>query len=54
MPTPLLLTGLNLTPSDFYDVVLKARPVALHLDARRAMTRSRALIDRVIAERKVV
>jgi len=50
----LLLTGLNLTPTDFYDVVLESRPVGLHPDARRAMARSRALVDRVIAERRVV
>src|SRR5271167_3948910 len=54
MTNRLLLTGLNLTRPDFYDVALENRPVGLHPDARRAMSRSRALIDRVIAERKVV
>jgi len=50
----LLLTGSNLTRPDFYDVVLESRPVGLHPDARRAMSRSRALVDSMIAERKVV
>jgi len=54
MAKRLLLTGLDLTRNDFYEVVLKNRPVSLHPDARRAMSRSRALIDRMIAERKVV
>jgi histidine ammonia-lyase len=54
MANRLLLTGLNLTRPDFYDVALENRPVGLHPDARRAMSRSRALIDRVIGEREVV
>jgi len=54
MAKRLLLTGLDLTRNDFYEVVLKNRPVGLHPDARRAMASSRALIDRMIAERKVV
>ncbi len=54
MSKRLLLTGTNLTRDDFYDVVLANRPVALQPNARRAMARSRALVDRVIAEKKVV
>jgi len=54
MTKRLLLTGLDLTRNDFYEVVLKNRDVGLHPDARRAMASSRALIDRMIAERKVV
>ena len=50
----LLLSGLNLTRADFYGVALENRPVGLHPDARRAMAKSRALIDRVIAEKLVI
>src|SRR6516165_539543 len=54
MAKRLLLTGLDLTRSDFYEVVLKNRPVGLHPDARRAMTRSRAFVEKAIAENRVV
>jgi histidine ammonia-lyase len=50
----LLLTGLNLTRNDFYEVVLKNRRVALHPRARRAMARSRAVVEKVIVEKRVV
>jgi histidine ammonia-lyase len=54
MPHPLLLTGFKLTRADFYDVVLGYRRVALHPRARRAMRKSRALIERLIAEKQIV
>jgi len=54
MPTTLLLTGSNLSRRDFYEVVLENRRVALAPRARRAMRRSRALVERVIAEKQVV
>jgi histidine ammonia-lyase len=50
----LLLTGLNLTRNNFYEVALENRAVALHPRARRAMAGSRALVERMIAEKKVV
>jgi histidine ammonia-lyase len=54
MPHSLLLTGYKLTREDFYDVVLRYRGVALAPRARRAMKRSRALVERMIDEKKVV
>jgi histidine ammonia-lyase len=54
MPRSLLLTGHKLNRKDFYDVVLGYRRVALAPRARRAMKRSRALVERMIAEKKVV
>ena len=54
MPRSLLLTGNKLSRRDFYDVVLRYRRVALAPGARRAMKRSRAVIERMIAEKKVV
>lgn len=54
MPRPLLLTGSKLTRDDFYEVVLGYRRVALHPRARRAMQRSRALIERMIAGKNAV
>lgn len=50
----LLLSGHNLTRGDFYDVVFENRHVALAPRARRAMERSRALVEKMIAEKKVV
>ena len=50
----LLLTGKNLTREDFYAVVLENRRVALDPRARRAMQRSRALVEKMIREKKVV
>jgi len=54
MARPLLLTGKNLTRGDFYAVVLENRRVALDPRARRAMQRSRALVEKMIREKKVV
>jgi len=54
MRRPLLLTGEDLTRKGFYEVVLEKRRVALAPRARRAMERARALIERMIAEKKVV
>ncbi len=54
MPHPLHLSGRNLTREDFYEVVLKHRRVTISPGARQAMTRSRALVERMIAEKRVV
>jgi len=54
MARPLLLTGHNLTRRDFYDVVLRNRRVSLAPRARRAMEHSRALVERLIAEKQTV
>ncbi len=54
MPGTLQLTGRDLTRRDFYEVVLDRRSVALASAARRAMKQSRSLVERFIAERKVV
>jgi histidine ammonia-lyase len=50
----LLLTGHRLTRADFYSVVLEGRRARLHPRARRAMARSRALINRMIAGKSPV
>jgi histidine ammonia-lyase len=54
MPSTLLLTGRSLTPSDFYDVTLRNRRVGLAASARRAMQRSRAVIEKMIETQEVV
>src|SRR6058998_2229117 len=54
MPHTLPLTGRNLKPQDFYDVVLRGRRVTLGPRARRAMQSSRALVETMIAEKRVV
>ena len=54
MARPLLLTGHNLTRRDFHDVVLRNRRVSLAPRARRAMEHSRALVERLIAEKQTV
>lgn len=54
MRRTLLLTGKNLTRKDFYDVVLQNQRVALAPRARRAMLRSRAAVERMIKEKKIV
>jgi histidine ammonia-lyase len=54
MARPLLLTGKNLTREDFYAVVIENSRVALDPRARRAMQRSRALVEKMIREKKVV
>jgi histidine ammonia-lyase len=51
MPRPVQLTGTKLTRDDFDAVVRGYRRVTLHPRARRAMQRSRALIERLIAEK---
>jgi len=54
MPTTILLDGLRLTRRDFYAVVLEGRQVALARRAHLAMRRSRALVEKLIAEKQVV
>ena len=54
MPPTLLLTGHSLARSDFYEVALGNRRVGLSLAASRAMKRSRALIEKMIAAKEVV
>lgn len=54
MPATLLLTGHNLARGDFYDVVFRSRRVALHPRARRAMARSRSLVETMISQKRVV
>ncbi len=54
MPRPIQLTGYKLTRGDFNAVVRGYRRVAIHQRARRAMKRSRALIERLIVDKTVV
>jgi len=54
MPRTLLLTGCDLTRQDFADVVLNGRRVRLHPSARRAMTASRRVVERLIREKRLV
>ena len=54
MRRALLLTGQNLTPENFYAVTLQGQRVGLAPSARRSMLESRALVDRMIADKKVV
>src|SRR5215472_2347746 len=54
MPRTLLLTGHDLTRQDFADVVLRGRHVTLHVSARRAMSRSRGVVERMIREKRLV
>ncbi|MGH9432305.1 MAG: histidine ammonia-lyase [Terriglobia bacterium] len=54
MPSTLLLTGRTLTRGDFYDVALGNRRVTVAPSADRAMKRSRALIEKMIAAKEVV
>ena len=54
MPRPIRLTGYKLTRDDFDEVVRGYCRVAIHPRARRAMKRSRALIERLIADKAVV
>ena len=51
---PLLLTGRDLKPSDFYEVVLRQRPVRLSPPAIQKMNRSRRLVERLLSEHQVV
>src|SRR5207249_396231 len=48
------LTGRDLKPQDFYDVALRGRRVTLGPRARHAMQRSRALVEKMIAEKRIV
>jgi len=54
MSRSLLLTGCDLTRDDFYQVVLEGRPVKLAPSARREMRASRALVEKLIAEKQTV
>lgn len=54
MSSTLWLTGRHLTRQDFYEVVLEGRRVALHPRARRAMERSRAVVERMIRQKRTV
>jgi histidine ammonia-lyase len=54
MPRTLLLTGNDLTREQFHQVVLEKRRVGLAARARAGMMRSRALVEKLIAEKKVV
>ncbi len=54
MPRAILLDGLRLTRRDFSAVVLENCPVRLSPRARAAMRKSRALIERIIAEKQLV
>ena len=54
MPTPILLDGLHLTRRDFYAIALEGRRVGLSRRARIAMRKSRALVEKLIADKQVV
>jgi histidine ammonia-lyase len=54
MPRTLLINGTHLTRTDFHQVVLEDRRVALAPPARHAMLRSRKLIEKLIAQKKIV
>jgi len=54
MAGQLQLDGNTLTRRAFEEVVFESRRVALHPRARKAMARSRALVERLIAARQVV
>lgn len=54
MPQPILLTGRTLTRKDFYAMVFERRRVALHPRARRAMAKTRAMIEKMIRQKRVV
>ena len=54
MPPPILLDGQRLTRRDFSAVVLGGHSVGLSPRARAAMKESRALIEKIIAEKQVV
>src|SRR5690349_1533400 len=52
--SPLLITGKDLTPTDFYDVVFARRSVTLSPKAARAMQSARNVIRRVLTRRDPV
>ncbi len=54
MPNPVSLDGHSLTRREFYEVVSGGRRAHLAPRARRAMARSRALVEKLIAQKKIV
>ena len=54
MPRTILLNGRRLTRTDFHAVVLENHRVGLSPRARLGMQRSRALVEKLIAEKQVV
>jgi histidine ammonia-lyase len=54
MPSTILLDGQHLTRRDFYAVVLDGHRVGLSPRARLAMLKSRACVEKIIAEKQVV
>src|SRR2546422_89735 len=54
MPRPLALTGNSLARDDFYEVVLRDRRVIVSPQTKRVMARSRAIVEKLIAEKRVV
>ena len=54
MPRTVLLDGQHLTRRDFYAVVAENHRVGLSPRARTAMQKSRAWVDKIIAEKQVV
>ena len=54
MPSTIFLDGRRLTLRDFFAVVRDKHRVALSSGARRAMLKSRGLIEEIIAEKQVV
>ena len=54
MPRPLALTGNSLTRDDFYEVVLRDRRVIVSPQTKRVMARARAIVEKLIAEKRVV
>lgn len=51
---PLNLTGHDLKLSDFYEVVLRGRPVRLAREAVAKMRRSRGVVEKMLSEHRVV
>ena len=54
MAGTIILDGQRLTRRDFYGVVLQSQRVGLSRGAREAMQKSRAWVERIIAEKQVV
>jgi histidine ammonia-lyase len=54
MPRDLNLAGHDLTPRDFYQVVLENRRVKLSPRARQAMTQSRQLVEKIMQGKEAV
>src|SRR2546428_1531244 len=54
MPRPLALTGNSLARDDFYEVVLRDRRVIVSPQTKRVMARARAIVEKLIAEKRVV